>query len=479
MTANSLVGVQEMIWQRREERMQRIVAAWEDRCCRRPPDPPPLKTLDRKEWPSQFPSRRRPCVLNDVLEVGNGRASGLADLCRGRPEDLFWLIDLGCIDALYRNFIEQMPRVRPYFAVKCFPDPRVVRRLEQLGCGFDCASAPEIDLVGSNDIIVANPCKRQCDIEAIERRRITYTTFDCAEELKKLVRLARCKPILRIRADDPDSRLPFGAKYGATEDEIPALFQAARQLGLTIAGIAFHVGSGARTAGAYRAAIQVARNWFSKDMTVLDIGGGFCGDFDQEGNARLSAAGDTSLSMVINQALDDFFPVSEWPELTIIAEPGRYFAESAASLCARVISSRLRAKHREFWISDGVYGAFNAILYDAWLPHAVVLPTSARRLDGGREADTLTTVFGPTCDSLDIVFNKVPNAPHIELGDLLLFPNCGAYTLAGATDFNGIPSTKAPRLYIASKSMQLSKEDAHEQLLYSDKPPMEVVRYFH
>ena len=37
--------------------------------------------------------------------------------------------------------------VEPFYAMKCNPDPVIVRLLATLGCGFDCATMGEIDLV--------------------------------------------------------------------------------------------------------------------------------------------------------------------------------------------------------------------------------------------------------------------------------------------------------------------------------------------
>lgn len=47
-----------------------------------------------------------------------------------------------------------------------------------------------------------------------------------------------------------------------------------------------------------------------------------------------------------------------------------------------------------------------------------------------------STVFGPTCDSLDMIVKDYP-MPLIEVGDWLYFPNMGAYTTAAMTRFNG------------------------------------------
>ena len=213
-------------------------------------------------------------------------------------------------------------------------------------------------------------------------------------------------------------------------------------------------------------------------------GGGFCGGFDDQGNAAVSASGDCTVVDALNEALSTYFPLEQYPSLQIIAEPGRYFAEASAALCCRVVGSRSRGlvsndnrrEERQCWISDGVYGAFNAIVYDGWLPHAVVVGGGG--VDG---SDALTTVFGPTCDSLDVVFSRVADAPSIRRGDWLLFPCCGAYTSAGACDFNGLPATAYAGVrtrYVRSASMVSTEADAALPVIYSDRPPCEVRRYF-
>ena len=43
---------------------------------------------------------------------------------------------------------------------------------------------------------------------------------------------------------------------------------------------------------------------------------------------------------------------------------------------------------------------------------------------------------GPTCDSLDVVAENVL-LPPLELEDLIVVPDIGAYSWASATNFNG------------------------------------------
>jgi ornithine decarboxylase len=48
-------------------------------------------------------------------------------------------------------------------------------------------------------------------------------------------------------------------------------------------------------------------------------------------------------------------------------------------------------------------------------------------------------VFGPTCDALDVVSVAEELPIDLKLGDLLYSENIGAYTIASATSFNGMP----------------------------------------
>jgi ornithine decarboxylase len=41
---------------------------------------------------------------------------------------------------LYDAWVATMPRVMPFYAVKCNPEPSMVALLAALGAGFDCAS---------------------------------------------------------------------------------------------------------------------------------------------------------------------------------------------------------------------------------------------------------------------------------------------------------------------------------------------------
>lgn len=55
-------------------------------------------------------------------------------------EDPFYVVDLGRLVELYRDWACALPTVAPFYAVKCNEDPALLKTLAALGTGFDCAS---------------------------------------------------------------------------------------------------------------------------------------------------------------------------------------------------------------------------------------------------------------------------------------------------------------------------------------------------
>ena len=73
-------------------------------------------------------------------------------------------------------------------------------------------------------------------------------------------------------------------------------------------------------------------------------------------------------------------------------------------------------------------------------------------LAGSEGEDFTSTVFGPTCDGLDTILRGVM-LPRLHVGDWLVFNRMGAYTMTGASAFNGIDPTEASIFYVQSEEM--------------------------
>jgi len=393
-----------------------------------------------------------PCALPDSLREEYNveilpMTMSTADIIRRKidkesiVEGPFYIVDLGVLARQYQKWVTLMPRVKPFYAVKCNPEPALIKTLAALGAGFDCASQGEITQVLSygvepERIIMANPCKPPSHIVAAKNYGVSRMTFDNVDELQKI---KKCFPnaecVLRILPDDSHSVMRFGTKFGAPVSSWANIFKAARDLSLKVVGISFHVGSGCMSAQAFSEALKLARaafdvaEQFGFCLTLLDIGGGFPGN---DNDTRVSFP---EIAEAIVPVLEELFP----SYIDVIGEPGRYMASETHSLAATVCSRRYvepapgdkeDALRYLYYINDGVYGSFNCIFFDHAHPTPIPLKVDS-------ETPLVNCkVFGPTCDSLDVVAALHP-LPEMAIGDWMYFNSMGAYTTAAASAFNG------------------------------------------
>lgn len=378
-----------------------------------------------------------------------------------RLDDSVYMYNLVKLKSIYRDWVNTFPRIKAFYAVKCNPEEKIISTLRDCGANFDCASMTEIECVLAQNvspdrIIYASPCKRMKDIEYAYESGIITTTFDSTCEIDKIMKVASRKNmtpmnlVLRIYAVDPSARCVLSNKYGAIQSEWDTLLSHALKVGAKINGICFHIGSGANDPGAFISALTMARELYNKataiygfDITTIDIGGGFSVD-----NLDLMASS-------VNTAIDRLFPPSLDSRLQIIAEPGRFFAETIARLYTKVIGAKERDGNMHYTLSDSIYGSFNCIIYDHITLNPIPL-VNELSIDRNRNKEQLevkevkelhSTLWGATCDGFDKIYEGV-RLPRLHEGDWILWKNMGAYTIAGACDFNGITFTKPLKFYI-------------------------------
>src|ERR1700722_12812731 len=144
-----------------------------------------------------------------------------------RPEDPVHCLRPAAIAATARDFVEGFPGDVLY-AVKCNPDPAVLRALYDGGVRhFDCASLPEVRLVRSMFLDAAihfmHPIKaRRAIREAWERHGVRDFVLDSADELAKITTeiAATGVPgtlglIVRLALPKGEAKLDLSGKFGA------------------------------------------------------------------------------------------------------------------------------------------------------------------------------------------------------------------------------------------------------------------------
>lgn len=332
----------------------------------------------------------------------------------------------------------ELPSIKPFYAVKCNPEPCILQHLYDLDVGFDCASRRELQSVSdlsrigqADRIIYANPCKSPQDIQAVTDMMSPLTVVDSVEEVEKLSNYSG-GALIRIAVDDKNSLMPFSSKFGAEDVELIA--QVAKQPGLEIRGVSFHVGSGCLSGNAYERAIQAAYKALSViqkaghiDADMIDIGGGY---IPHEGDFKLKTKHISDAMMRVNMSEMGHKAGIHW-----IAEPGRFFAENAFDFFVQVIGKKEGSKGLCYTIDDSLYGQFSSIIFDHATPTWVRIQQGVERRKRKRLPGTL---FGRTCDSVDVIA-RCEQMEELEVGDWLWFSNMGAYTRATASEFNGFP----------------------------------------
>jgi ornithine decarboxylase len=342
----------------------------------------------------------------------------------------------------YATFKKYLPRVQAYYAVKANPDPAIVKTLFDAGASFDVASMPEFRIVYEyikdmpdkqrqdwiwDKIIYANPIKANETLQELNPYK-PLVTYDNYEEIRKIKKHApQAGLALRLKVTNTGAMVELSSKFGAAPGEAVDLILAADKVGLTVEGISFHVGSQTTNFGNYVAAINLAANIFkeAKDrgyskMNLLDIGGGFPAPYDDTVKPFRELAG------IINRELNRLFPKN----IQILAEPGRFLCATAATAVSKIIGKAVREGKLCYYVNDGVYHTFSGVIFDHCHYHMKSFK---------RGPTQICSVFGPTCDALDVVSMAEELPGDLQLGDLLYSEQIGAYSHASSTWFNGFP----------------------------------------
>ncbi|XP_075051354.1 antizyme inhibitor 2 [Mixophyes fleayi] len=408
-------------------------------------------------------------VARDLMEKIINEVSQTDD------QDAFFVADLGDIVKKHLRFLKALPRVKPFYAVKCNSSRGVVQILAEMGAGFDCASKTEIELIQSigvkpKNIIYANPCKQISQIKFAAMNGVQMMTFDNEVELSKVSQShPNAKMVLRIATDDTKASGPLSIKFGAPLKSCRHLLERAKNLNVDVIGVSFHVGTGCSNPKTYAESISDARlvfemaSEFGYKMWLLDIGGGFPGRDDKKNLFN-------EICAVINPALDLYFPEASGVE--IIAEPGRYYVASAFSLAVNIIAKKevqvdycgsddgeiYPSKNIMYYVNDGVYGSFNCIFFDHAHPNPILLkkPSPDQPLYS-------SSLWGPTCDGLDKIAEHL-QLPELYVGDWFLFDNMGAYTVVASSTFNGFLQSRIHYAMsrVAWEAVQLLQKGLHQ-----------------
>jgi ornithine decarboxylase len=343
----------------------------------------------------------------------------------------------------YQKFVEGMPAAHVHYAVKANPEPKLLRKLNELGSKFDAASIREIELcleagAPPEHISFGNTVKYTSHITQAFNLGIRLFAADAEEELAKIAEYAPgSRVFIRILVENSQAEWPLSRKFGCRSDMALQLLHRAKDLGLTPEGLSFHVGSQTRHPEMWFDCLEmVSKIWAIAryqgiELSLLNIGGGFPSYYGTP------ITDPVEYGRVLTEKISSLFPGLQY----LMAEPGRGMVANIGMIaCRTLLVSKKSASDEHRWVYLNI-GRFNGLAEteSEAIKYQLIVPAKMN------SEMTKCIVAGPTCDSADVLYetNKVDMPVDLCNNDLVIIKNTGAYTTTYSTiAFNGFEPLK-------------------------------------
>ncbi|MCZ8181508.1 MAG: diaminopimelate decarboxylase [Beijerinckiaceae bacterium] len=366
-----------------------------------------------------------------------------------------------------------------FYAVKANGNLGVLMTLARLGAGADTVSEGEIRKalaagIPASRIVFSGVGKTEAELAFAVEAGIYQVNVESEGELDLLSKVAAARGkrqpvVLRVNPEvgaGGHAKITTGGaanKFGVSFSEAERLYaRAANMPGISVQGLAVHIGSQILKLDALEAAFRKLRGIIETlraqghGVTRLDLGGGLGIPYQMQapyahGPELLQDYG--AMVRAVTEGLD----------VELGFEPGRLIAGNAGILLARVLYVNERADKRFLVIDAAMNDLVRPAMYDAY--HEIwPVKEPAPGL-----APVAYDVVGPICESGD-TFTTNRLLPPMAPGDLLVFKTAGAY---GAT----MSSTYNQRLLVSEVLVRgadfavTRPRQTYEQLLGQDRAP--------
>lgn len=347
------------------------------------------------------------------------------------------------VDAL-RSALEGLDDPLICYAVKANPNAAVVTTLAKAGLGADVVSGGEYRRalaagISREKIVFSGVGKTQAEMQLALQGGLYQFNLESVAEAETLSGVASAMGVVapvafRVNPDvaaGSHAKITTGTaenKFGiAIGESVEAYSQAASLPGLSIQGIAVHIGSQLTSlAPLERAFTRVgeligALRDAGHEIRVADLGGGLGVPYDPQQPLPPSPADYGTMVRRI---------ASGW-QVRLVFEPGRLLVGNAGVLLSNVIRIKPGAAHPFVIVDAAMNDLMRPALYDAWHRIEAVRPSGKR---------WTANVVGPVCETGD-TFATAREMDCIEAGELVVFRTAGAYAAAMSSTYNSRPLT--------------------------------------
>ncbi len=369
----------------------------------------------------------------------------------------FLVLDLSYVEENYFRLKNSIENNEIFYAVKANSHEKILEMLRDLGCSFDSASRGEINkLLGlgidPKKISFGNTIKKEEDIKYAWENGIEYFAVDSEMEVEKIARNAPgAKVYGRIAMSSNDADWPLSGKFGTDVDHVIEILKYANRKGLTPYGVSFHVGSQSYNKHKWKEAILSVSKVFEKlaekgiYLKLVNLGGGIP-------VKHVKPIPEVEeIGQVVNEAIHEYLG---WVDgLRIFSEPGRSMVGNAGIMASKVVLRSRKGTQDWVYLDVGVFHGLMETIEN--FRYEVIV-------DGKENHETVSmTLAGPSCDSVDTIYDEVELPVDIDYQDIVYFINTGAYTIEYASPhFNGITP---PELYTVEE-LEVLVEKAEEEL---------------
>lgn len=383
------------------------------------------------------------------MEIGG---CDLVELARAHGTPLYVYDEL-TVRLLCREFVAALgDRGEALYSAKAFASPGFLRVVAEEGLGLDVVSAGELHVAlrsgfPTDRIHFLGNNKSAEDVEAAHRAGATlvldgFRDFELVREVvpagERLTCQVRVAPGVQadthefVATGQLDSKFGFSVESGAARQ---AVEQALAEQRLHLVGLHSHIGSQILDLRGHVAAIAILLDLVDTLRRELDwqperlgAGGGLGIAYTRHDDPPTPREFvETLLGALEVGCADRGLPVPR-----LVVEPGRSIAGPAGVALYTVGSSKDVPGVRRYVAVDGgmgdnirpkLYGARYEVL-------AAGAPEAA--------ATQRVTIAGKYCESTDVLAQDV-DLPELHAGDVLCVPAAGAYSLAMASNYNGMP----------------------------------------
>ncbi len=383
------------------------------------------------------------------MEVGG---CDLTDLARAHGTPLY-VYDEETVRQKCREYMAAMgPAGHVLYSAKAFASPQFLRVVAEEGLGLDVVSAGELNVAlksgfPSGRIHFLGNNKSWEDLDAAYRAGATIVIdgFQEFDVLDRIVPAGSRAPVMlrispgvmpdthdHIATGQLDSKFGFSIETGAAQQ---AVEQALSQSSLDLVGLHSHIGSQIFGLGAYEKAMAIMLDLLVKlrdelryEPRKLGAGGGLGIAYTRDDDPPTPRHFvETIRGALVSGCTSRGLKVPE-----LVVEPGRSIAGPAGVALYTVGSIKDIPGVRRYVAVDGgmgdnirpkLYGA----RYEAFLASGPERPATAK-----------VTIAGKYCESTDILITDI-DLPELSTGDVICLPAAGAYCLAMASNYNGMP----------------------------------------